>query len=264
MRALQFAIVFAVTLSLGFSFTPQVFAGIPLQCADPYPSSASGTGTPQLPRFVCNDTPLPATWFIPENAENVPPTVNDPNPRVPIGFDPNAGPWVKHLEVNPNDIQAQQVVQGYSDFLQEYLVVAPNSPAWTDWHEVIINQPGEVWEFSGFILITTFPPSNVIIQPSPLNEVWVDFDPPLQPGTFVNIIKEIVYFGPNPITSPPAFIEVWQYPTVAEERQAVAGETLSIDSTALILLGTQSTIAWLIPIVVSAAGIGLVLVRKRF
>ncbi|GBF24865.1 hypothetical protein MnTg01_01210 [archaeon MnTg01] len=43
----------------------------------------------------------------------------------------------------------------------------------------------------------------------------------------------------------------------------VGGEFLSIDSTALLIAGTQTSAIWLAPVVISAIGIGLVLVRKR-
>ena len=266
MKKLGFAIVFAVTLSLAFSFSPQAFAGL-ASCSDPYPSTADGTGPPQTERLVCNEQGL-ATWYIPDDAQFGEPGVNDPNPRVPIGYQPGAGPWVKHLEIDPNDIAGQQVVPSippYSDTLEEYLVVAGSDP-WSDWHEIIMNQQVQEWQFDpASVQITTSSGSAVNIQfPSPY-EVWVDFDPPLPVGTFVNINKDLIYIGPDPIIPQPfiQFIEVWQYPTVFEERVLVAGETLSIDSTALILLGAQSTMAWLLPIAVSVTGIGLVIIRKR-
>ena len=42
----------------------------------------------------------------------------------------------------------------------------------------------------------------------------------------------------------------------------VGGEFLPIDSTALLLAGSQMTASWMIPVIVSAVGIGLVFVRK--
>ncbi len=44
---------------------------------------------------------------------------------------------------------------------------------------------------------------------------------------------------------------------------AVGGELIPIDSTALLLAGAQMTTSWLIPVLISAVGIGLVLVRKK-
>jgi len=45
------------------------------------------------------------------------------------------------------------------------------------------------------------------------------------------------------------------------DNEIVGGEFLPIDSTALLVAGTQST-AWMIPVIVSAIGIGIVLARK--
>ena len=42
----------------------------------------------------------------------------------------------------------------------------------------------------------------------------------------------------------------------------VGGELLPIDTTALLLAGTQMNAAWMIPVIVSAIGIGIVLARK--
>jgi len=43
---------------------------------------------------------------------------------------------------------------------------------------------------------------------------------------------------------------------------AVGGEFIGIDNTALLVSGTYSTAAWMIPIIVSAIGIGIVIARK--
>jgi len=42
----------------------------------------------------------------------------------------------------------------------------------------------------------------------------------------------------------------------------VGGEFLGVDSTALLLAGTQMNAAWMIPVIVSAIGIGIVIARK--
>jgi len=44
--------------------------------------------------------------------------------------------------------------------------------------------------------------------------------------------------------------------------QEVGGKFIGVDSTALILAGSQMTLVWLIPVVVSAIGIGIVIARK--
>ena len=44
----------------------------------------------------------------------------------------------------------------------------------------------------------------------------------------------------------------------------IAGELLQIDATALVVSGFSATAVWLLPIVVSALGIGAVIIRKKF
>jgi len=48
------------------------------------------------------------------------------------------------------------------------------------------------------------------------------------------------------------------------DRRGVGGELISIDTTALLLAGVQTNLAWMIPIAASAVGIGLVLVKRKF
>ncbi len=43
---------------------------------------------------------------------------------------------------------------------------------------------------------------------------------------------------------------------------AVGGDLIPLDSTMVLLAGTQTTVAWMIPVIVSAIGIGIVLARK--
>ncbi len=45
-------------------------------------------------------------------------------------------------------------------------------------------------------------------------------------------------------------------------RQAVGGELIPLDTTMVLLAGTQMTMAWLIPVIVSVIGIGIVIARK--
>ena len=47
-----------------------------------------------------------------------------------------------------------------------------------------------------------------------------------------------------------------------EVSTAVGGEFIGIDTTSLLLAGTYSSAAWLIPVIVSAIGIGIVIARK--
>ena len=51
-------------------------------------------------------------------------------------------------------------------------------------------------------------------------------------------------------------------PGIVNECQVIGGEIVPIETTSLLLAGTQS-FSWMIPVVVSAVGIGLVLVRRK-
>ena len=42
----------------------------------------------------------------------------------------------------------------------------------------------------------------------------------------------------------------------------IGGEFVGVDATAVLLAGTHSTAAWMIPVIVSAIGIGIVIARK--
>ena len=44
--------------------------------------------------------------------------------------------------------------------------------------------------------------------------------------------------------------------------QAVGGELIALDSTMVLVAGAQYTAAWMIPVIVSAIGIGIVIARK--
>ena len=44
----------------------------------------------------------------------------------------------------------------------------------------------------------------------------------------------------------------------------IGGKLLSLDTTALLLAGVQTNLAWIVPVALSAVGIGVILVRKKF
>jgi len=51
-------------------------------------------------------------------------------------------------------------------------------------------------------------------------------------------------------------------PNPAPECQEVGGRVLSIDTTPVLVAGTQVTASWMIPIIVSSAGIAIVIARR--
>jgi hypothetical protein len=50
--------------------------------------------------------------------------------------------------------------------------------------------------------------------------------------------------------------------SISFDRQAVGGNIIPLDSTMVLVAGTQTTAAWMIPAIVSAIGIGIVLARR--
>ena len=52
-------------------------------------------------------------------------------------------------------------------------------------------------------------------------------------------------------------------PAICIERpSAVGGDLISLDTTMVLVAGAQYTMAWMIPVLVAAAGIGIVVARK--
>jgi len=51
--------------------------------------------------------------------------------------------------------------------------------------------------------------------------------------------------------------------TISFDKKIVGGEFLPIDTTTLLLAGVQTNASWIFPVVLLAAGIGLVFLRKR-
>lgn len=218
----------------------EVFAGIG-QCVsgeniDP-PTSAS-PGTPTSPPQCIPET---NSWEVGSDSE-----------PVPISFDPDAGPWVKHLPY-PQGLGAVQ------ESLVEDLIVAPDV-AWDDWHEEI--QPGSNWEFIS-ATITTSAGHNIVVPGLSVatgsNQIWVDFVPALQPGTTVHIEKMLQHIGPPDS----GVIEIWEFPTVKEVQRVVAGEIIPLESTSLLLSGMQTNFSWIIPALVIAAGASAFLIKRK-
>jgi len=54
-------------------------------------------------------------------------------------------------------------------------------------------------------------------------------------------------------------VDIW---TNSFGRSAVGGEMIPLDSTMVLVAGSQTTAAWMIPVIVSAIGIGIVIARK--
>ena len=94
-----------------------------------------------------------------------------------------------------------------------------------------------------------------IFEPS---EFWVFVVQDYQGAGSVGAIDSIGVVS----TAGPSTGSIIAIPTSAPGNP-VGGELIPIETTSLILAGTQMTAAWMIPVLVSAVGIGLVVFRKN-
>jgi len=63
------------------------------------------------------------------------------------------------------------------------------------------------------------------------------------------------------ILGPVQLIE-YEFQAITKHFSAVGGEIIRIDTTSVLVAGTQNTAAWMIPVIVSGIGIGIVIARK--
>ena len=240
-----------LALVLVAGMTSPAFAGfsIPPECENILPPMgvSNNNNPPTEQNVVYCEVNGPETWFIG--------TLD--NPQVVIA-DPNAGPWIKALEAPDNGF-----TPNFEDSLIEIIQVG-DGPAWTDWHEEIRDPEFEMFilnaqasnpdgsQYDGIFNVTQTPTS-----------VWIDFIPPLEPGSLLFIEKEIVYLASGPPRDEPLVMAQWPTFDDEEEPPVVAGELLSLDSTALVIAGLTSMSMWMIPTVAGLAGAGVYLVKFR-
>ena len=142
--------------------------------------------------------------------------------------------------------------------VHEEWIVGAAGPNWSDWHEKIFMSPD--WAIvDAFFGITpvgiSCNPSFSITPASPSQELWIDFSPALKPGDKLCIWKLLEYTG----TAQPSTFMLIEWPTV---RSAIGGDIVLLDSTMILVAGTQYTAAWMIPVIVSGIGIAIVIARK--
>ncbi|HOW69386.1 MAG TPA: PEP-CTERM sorting domain-containing protein [Phycisphaerae bacterium] len=136
--------------------------------------------------------------------------------------DPTGPAWLKELW-GPN--AAPVVAQpGQTFSLSETLTVGGKLP-WLDWHEKIIT-PGWEWVAPSVFLANGNPPSGLSVSYTPSTatqggEIDFYFDP-LQPGTQVNIRKQLQYVG-VPGTVFTGGILIAEYPTPEPASLALLG-----------------------------------------
>ncbi len=143
---------------------------------------------------------------------------------------------------------------------------------WVDWHEKIIPLPQGTggWIFTSVQISDCVGPmtnkdSSISTDGT---EVWLNF-PPVTNGERLCIWKDVVFdptFGVQPggppirSTPEPGLLQIFEWPTI--RTMAVGGDIIPLDSTMVLVAGTQYTAAWMIPVLVSAIGIGIVIARK--
>jgi hypothetical protein len=111
--------------------------------------------------------------------------------------------------------------------VQELLQVAPNSPAWTDWHEDVVGigangqvDPGWVW-VNPQILVNGLVPGGLSITGAGTSNLSFFFNP-AAPGSIIDIRKELAYNG----SAGAVFggtLSVHEYPTPEPASMALLG-----------------------------------------
>ena len=78
-------------------------------------------------------------------------------------------------------------------------------------------------------------------------------------GSTIDVNYHDCFYGDNVYLSDEQFIlEIF----APESASPVGGELIPLDTTMILLAGTQTTASWLIPVIVSAIGIGIIIARK--
>jgi len=176
-----------------------------------------------------------------------------------VSFCPTCGPWVKTF--NATDLFFGQPAQfGFVLHVHEFLTIQGTD--WNDWHEKIIT-PGWIYIINPNIptpVITTPAGVTPTIVPMNPNELWIDFDPPLNQTQTTPQLTIFKYMQcDNPSGCDPLVV-VEQFPTI---KRSVGGTLIEIDTTALLLAGVQSISMWMIPVVVAGIAIGVFVIKRR-
>jgi hypothetical protein len=157
--------------------------------------------------FPQTGTP-PNGWIVTSTAGSIPVVLDPLGPAWGKSFtDPNGGNFSYPL-TSPNNPPLN---------VQEFLVVAPNSPPWTDWHEDVVGidasgapDPGWAWA-NPSLLVNGVPAPGLTVTGAGTNSLSFFFNP-IFPGDQVIIRKQLVYNG-LPGTTFVGTLAVHEYPT---------------------------------------------------
>jgi len=154
--------------------------------------------------------------------------------------------------------------------IHEEFIVGQGSPEWWDWHERITNVLPENVFFTGSASISKVAAgapcdvgTSTIFDFDADREIWFDFEGNiggLNFGDKLCVWKDVSTASPtsSPFTG---ILEIEEWPTI-HKKMAVGGEMISLDTTMVLVAGTQNTAAWMIPAIVAAIGIAIVIARK--
>jgi len=153
--------------------------------------------------------------------------------------------------------------------VHEEWIVGSGGPPWSDWHERISSSP-QGWIFTGVQIAIVGSADSCPAVGTPLTgvimsggaEVWIDFDPPLIPNQKLCLWKDVGFTGFIRDIFQLPDMRILEWPTIDEDRTAVGGQLVPLDSTMILVAGSQTTAACMIPVKVSAIGIGIVIARK--
>ena len=155
--------------------------------------------------------------------------------------------------------------------IHEEFIVGQGSPEWWDWHERITNVLPENVFFTGSASISKVAAgapcdvgTSTIFDFDADREIWFDFEGNiggLNFGDKLCVWKDVSTASPtgSPFTG---ILEIEEWPTI-HKKMAVGGEMMPIDTTTLLVAGAQMNAAWMVPIIVSAAGIGLLIQAQK-
>ena len=152
--------------------------------------------------------------------------------------------------------------------VHEEWIIGSGGPPWSDWHESTDGPGG--WIFTGVQIAIVGSADSCPNVGTPLTgvimsggaEVWIDFDPPLIPNQKLCLWKDVGFTGLVFDIFQVPDMRILEWPTIDEDRTAVGGQLVPLDTTMVLVAGSQTTAAWMIPVIVSGIGIAIVIARK--
>jgi hypothetical protein len=172
---------------------------------------AQGVGNPgSLPTQFQTGTPANG-WLVDSTAGAIPVILDPLGPAWGKSFTgPNGGPFSYNPFAGPLPVT-------------ELLVVAPNSPSWTDWHEEVLDPSGQTtWSWANPTMLVNGLPAPGLTTSLSGNSVSFFFNP-IFPGDTVTIRKDLVLNNPNPGQLFTGTLAIHEFPTPEPASMALLG-----------------------------------------